>query len=259
MSGLASPRFLLNVTLLRESVPSFDEFPYSVPAVRHLRELSLDHDVTFFIGENGTGKSTLLEAIAVAWGLNPEGGSRNFQFATRESQSDLNNHLRLTKSPKRPTDSFFLRAESFYNVASEVDRLAKEQEGRKFLSWYGGKSLHDQSHGESFYALMQHRFIGHGLYLMDEPEAALSPTRQLGLLAIMHNQISVGSQFIIATHSPIIMGYPGARIYSFSDDGIEEVAYKDTDHYQVTRRFLDNPDKMLAILFGSDQTRARIP
>jgi predicted ATPase len=253
VSGLNSPRFLLGVSLLREGISSFDQFPYCVPAIRHLETLSLDQGVTFFIGENGTGKSTLLEGIAIKCGMNPEGGGRNFNFATRPSHSALDASLRLTWSMQRPSDTFFLRAESFYNVATEVDELAKQ--GGGFLSWYGGKSLHDQSHGESFYALMQHRFVGHGLYLMDEPEAALSPTRQLGLLAIMHNHVvETASQFIIATHSPIIMGYPGARIYEFTEEGIREVAYRETDHYQVTRRFLDNPEKMLSILFSQEQS-----
>jgi predicted ATPase len=212
MSGLDSTRFLLNVTLLRDEVRSFEEFPFNVPAVRHLDQLSLDQPVTFFVGENGTGKSTLLEAIALAWGMNPEGGGRNFNFATRESHSSLDAALRLIRSVQRPTDCFFLRAESFYNVATEVDKLVREPGGGGLLRWYGGKSLHDQSHGESFYALLQNRFKGHGLYMMDEPEAALSPTRQLGLLAIMHNQIvETNAQFIIATHSPIIMGYPGGE------------------------------------------------
>lgn len=255
MSGLTSPRFLLDVTLLRDEVASFDAFPFCLPAIRNLSTLSFDQGVTCFVGENGTGKSTLLEAIAVTWGLNPEGGSRNFQFATRLSHSNLDHYLRIARSVQKPSDSFFLRAESFFNLATEIEELDKGPGGKRIIEYFGGKSLHEQSHGESFFALFSKRFIGHGLYLMDEPEAALSPTRQLGLLAIMHNHVEeTHSQFIIATHSPIILGYPGAQIYSFSEDGIQETAYKETEHYQVTRRFLENPDKMLKILLDSEDS-----
>jgi predicted ATPase len=213
--------------------------------------------VTFLVGENGTGKSTLLEAIAVACGLNPEGGSRNFRFATRASHSPLDECLRLARTAGLPGDSYFLRAESFYNVASEIERLDREPGGGgPIIGAYGGRSLHEQSHGESFFALFQHRFGEHGLYLMDEPEAALSPKRQIQFLAQLHDYIRRGCQFVIATHSPIIMAYPDARIYWLDADGIREVAYTETEHYLVARGFLGNPQRTLAVLLAEDETES---
>jgi predicted ATPase len=203
--------------------------------------------VTFFVGENGTGKSTLLEALAVSVGLNPEGGSRNFNFVTRASHSQLDECLRVAKTVNLARDSYFLRAESFYNVATEVERI-----GPDLLPAYGGRSLHEQSHGESFFALFRHRFQGHGLYLMDEPEAALSPKRQLELLAILHDYCKQGAQFVIATHSPIIMAYPDARIYVLGGDGVREVPYQETEHYLITRGFLANPRRTLKELLSED-------
>jgi predicted ATPase len=241
MKAYLAKHYLLEVQLLRERVESFDAYPFSLPAVRHLDSIELHPAVTFLIGENGTGKSTLLEAIAVASGLNPEGGTRNFRFSTRASHSELHRHLRLVRGPRRPKDDFFLRAESFFNVATEVDGLG-------VVGAYGGTSLHEQSHGESFWALFMNRFRGKGLYFLDEPEAALSPGRQLALLARMHQLVADASQFVIATHSPIVMAYPEARILRLAEDGIDEVAYRDTEHYRVTREFLADPDRMLRVL-----------
>jgi predicted ATPase len=215
-------------------------YPYSLPVVRHLADfgrLPLRKPVTFFAGENGTGKSTLLEAVAVAYGFNPEGGSKNFCFSTKSTHSSLHEHLSLSKSPTRPEDGYFLRAESFYNVATEADNLG--------VRGYGGKSLHEQSHGESFLALLNHRFSGNGLYLLDEPEAALSPSRQLTVSSLLHDLVKTSSQFIIATHSPILLAYPDADIYALTDDGIELTAYKETEHYTLTKNFLDSPERML--------------
>jgi predicted ATPase len=238
---------LLHLELLRERVPSFEQFPYSLPAIRYLDRLPLHPKVTFLIGENGTGKSTLLEALALSVGLNPEGGSRNFNFATRASHSDLDGCLRVAKTPSLPRDSYFLRAESFYNVATEIERL-----GASLLEAYGGRSLHEQSHGESFFTLFRHRFRGNGLYLLDEPEAALSPKRQLEFLVVLHEYCTKGAQFVIATHSPIIMAYPDARIYLLAEEAIREVPYQETDHYLVTRGFLVNPQRMLKDLLGQE-------
>lgn len=200
--------------------------------------------VTFVIGENGTGKSTLLEAIAVAWGFNAEGGTRNFRFATQESHSGLHHHITLTRGVRRPRDGFFLRAESFYNVVSEIDRL-------EVTHAYGGRSLHEQSHGESFFTLFTERFGGDGLYILDEPEAALSPTRQMAMLVRMHDLVRQRSQFIIATHSPIIMAYPGAQILLLDENGIAPVRYEDTEHFVVTREFLNDRGRMLDELLNA--------
>ncbi len=208
--------------------------------------------VTFFVGENGTGKSTLLEAIAVAYGFNPEGGSKNYRFATSESHSGLWENLTLVKH-RFPKDGFFLRAESFYNVASYIDELDAEPAATApLIASYGGRSLHRQSHGESFMSLIENRFGGHGLYLLDEPEAALSPMRLFALLAEMKRLVDLDSQLIIATHSPILLAFPGAEILEFSEDGIRKIAYRDTEHYQTTLRFLENPDKMLRAIFGEE-------
>ncbi len=206
-------------------------------------KLDIDSPVTFFIGENGTGKSTIVEAIAICAGFNAEGGSKNFNFSTKQTCSDLHESLTLVKSAHEQ-DGFFLRAESFYNVATQVDELGIDLDG------YGGHSLHSQSHGESFMALVQHRFRGNGLYILDEPEAALSPVRQMTLLAEIKRLADNGSQFIIATHSPILLAYPNAAIHQISEDGLEKVAYKDCEHYQVTKQFLDQPERMMHYLLN---------
>lgn len=225
----------------------------AIPAIQHLSALpilELKSPVTYFVGENGAGKSTLLEAIAVAYGFNPEGGTKNFNFSTADSHSELWKLLTLIKRGY-PSDGFFLRAESFYNVASNIDQMDQAPSfGGRLIDSYGGVSLHHRSHGESFLALVQNRFGGHGVYILDEPEAALSPTRQLTLLGEMHELVKDSSQFIIATHSPILMSYPGAEIFEFSEDGIHSIPYRETEHYQVTRSFLENPDRTLRYLFA---------
>ncbi|MDR1631267.1 MAG: AAA family ATPase [Oscillospiraceae bacterium] len=229
-----------------------DSYLSTLPVVRHLSEcgsLSLGHSVTFFVGENGTGKSTLLEAIAVAFGFNPEGGTKNFNFATSGTHSELFRHITLAKS-KFPQDGFFLRAESFYNTASYIEALDREPSALPpLIESYGGVSLHKQSHGESFLSLVQNRFGGKGVYILDEPEAALSPSRLLVLMAEMQALVEKDSQFIIATHSPILMTFPGAEIYAFSQEGVASVSYRETEHYQLTRRFLENPEQILRYLF----------
>jgi predicted ATPase len=241
-----SSHYVMEVGLKRETVPAFDQYPFSLPSVRNLERLELHPAVTFFIGENGSGKSTLLEAIAIGCGFNAEGGSRNFHFGTRDSHSELHRFLRVARGIHRPQDGWFLRAESFYNVATEIEKLDAEPGGGPPIGpSYGPRSLHDQSHGESFLALLVNRFYGQGLYLLDEPEAALSPSRQLSVITRIHDLVQEKSQFIIATHSPILMAYPNAFIYSFSPEGIERVAYEETEHYRITREFLANPKRML--------------
>lgn len=236
---------------LRRELPE-SSYLNVLPAVNWLKDhrLMLDSPVTFLVGENGSGKSTLLEAIAVACGFNAEGGTRNFTFSTRATHSELGEYITVARR-RYPRDGFFLRAESFYNVATNIDEMDEDfSYGPKVIESYGGVSLHHQSHGESFLALVQNRFGGNGLYLLDEPEAALSPTRQLTLLGEMHQLAEQDSQFIVATHSPILMAYPGARIYQLSEDGIEPVQYQETEHYQLTRRFLEDPERMLRYLFS---------
>ncbi|UUE58793.1 AAA family ATPase [Pectobacterium aroidearum] len=223
-------------------------YPFSIPAISDLEKIHFHPDVTFLVGENGSGKSTLLEAVAIAMGFNPEGGSRNFNFSTRDSHSSLSDYIRIVKGITRPRTGYFLRAESFFNVATEIENI---DPGLIQLA-YGGVSLHQQSHGESFMALLNHRFGPNGFYLLDEPEAALSPTRQLTALARIHQLVNSGCQFIIATHSPIILAYPSAVIYQFDEGGIQQVAWQETDHYQITRQFLNNPQGMMDVLFADD-------
>jgi predicted ATPase len=241
--------FLVRATLLREKVTSFTDFPFNIPAIGGLETLEFERPVTFFVGENGAGKSTLLEAIAIGMGLNPEGGSRNFKFATRDSHSNLSKFLRLSRSARRVRDSYFLRAESYFNVASEIEALDREPGfGPPIINSYGGKSLHEQSHGESFFSLFMNRLRGNGLYFFDEPEAALSPNRQLAFLSRLHDLVKTGSQFLIATHSPILMAYPNASIHLLGDGPPLRIEYRDTEHYGVTRTFLNDTEGMLDIL-----------
>ena len=237
-----------------------DSWLNRLPALAQLRageRLAFDSPVTFLVGENGAGKSTLLEGIAVACGFNPEGGTRNFSFSTRDTHSALGDYLTVSRSAY-PRDGFFLRAESFYNAASYIDELdAAPSFGPNLIDSYGGRSLHAQSHGESFLALVQNRFGGEGLYLLDEPEAALSPARQLTLLGQMRLLAGEGSQLVVATHSPILMSYPEAAVYLLSEKGIERTEYRHTEHYIVTRRFLNDPERMLGMLFADGDADQR--
>jgi predicted ATPase len=242
--------YLREVSLKRDKVQDFGRYPFSLPAVRGLHELTFDPDVTFLVGENGTGKSTLLEAIAVALGFNAEGGTKNFNFCTRPSHSELHQCLRIVRSYRRPRDGYFLRAESFFNVATEIENLdAEPGGGPPIIDAYGGRSLHEQSHGESLLALMTHRFRGQGLYILDEPEAALSPKRQLFMLRRMRELVHQDSQFIVSTHSVILLAYPNARIVLLDERGYTPVSYEDTEHFRVLREFLADRDAVLKSAF----------
>lgn len=237
---------------MKEKVTDLNAYPFSVPAIRGMDTLDLGSEVTFFVGENGSGKSTLLEAIAYQCGFNTAGGGRNNAHDVDSSQAALGDYLRLSWLPKL-SQGFFLRAESFYHFASHLDELAKDDPMFKYQG-YGGRSLHHQSHGESFLSLFLNRFKGKGIYLLDEPEAALSPARQLAFLRMIHQLVSSGNaQFIIATHSPIVLGYPNAEILSFDSSLIESVRYEDTDHYQITKGFLNRTERYLEELFRDEE------
>lgn len=232
MRAYEASHYLLSAELMWEQVEDRTRYPYSLPALTGFCRIEFHPKVTFLVGENGSGKSTLIEALAGAWGFNPEGGSRHFRLGTHNSLSDLHRALRLIRTTRRARDGFFLRAESYFNVATYVEGL----DGG--LGPYGGRSLHEQSHGESFLALLENRLGGRGLYIFDEPEAALSPTRQMSMMVRMHDLVAADSQFIIATHSPILMAYPDAWIYQLGPRGLERIEYEDTEHYAITRNFL---------------------
>ena len=240
MGLLVNNQYLRHIELKRDNVQSFSEYPFCLPSIKNLSRLEFHPKVTLIVGENGTGKSTILEAIATAYGFNPEGGTINFNFSSMNTHSELYKYIKLVKGVKKPQNGFFLRAESFYNLATNIDELG-------VASSYGGLSLHKQSHGESFLAVFMNRFGGNGLYILDEPEAALSPSRQMSMLTRMHELINMGSQFIISTHSPIIMGYPEATIYEIKDK-VEVVKYEETENYQIMKSFISNRSKMLSIL-----------
>jgi predicted ATPase len=236
-------QYIKKIALRFDKIDTFDEYPYSLPAIKNFETLTLHPKVTYLVGENGTGKSTILEAIAVAFGLNAEGGTANFNFSTNKTHSDLHDKLTLIKGSKRPENSFFLRAESFYNLATNIDEIGATQS-------YGGTSLHEQSHGESFFSVIMNRFRGNGLYILDEPEAALSPAKQLALLARMDELIQKNAQFIIATHSPIVMAYPDSLVYELTNGNFIPVKFDETEHFKVMKSFIDQPQRMLEMLLG---------
>ncbi|WP_436375042.1 AAA family ATPase [Cytobacillus sp. BC1816] len=242
---LLRSQYVRGISLKREEIPSFNQYPFSLPSLKTMDEVPFHPKVTFLIGENGMGKSTLLEAVAVALGFNAEGGSFNFNFSTFDSHSVLGDYLKVIKGIDRPSDGFFLRAESFYNVASNIEEMDREGGAPKVIDSFGGRSLHEQSHGEAFFSTFLHRFRGNGIYILDEPEAALSPLRQMSMLTRIHDLVREHSQFIIATHSPIIMAYPDAAIYEFSEEGISEKKLEETNHYRIMKQFFDDKKRML--------------
>lgn len=240
--SLDSKLFIKKIYLEREKVPSYDKYPFNIEIVKNFHELELDSQVTFFVGENGIGKSTFMEAIAVSLGLPAEGGTENFQYETKNTTSELSKYIRINKY-NVPKTKFFLRAESFYNFSTEVENIGIE-------SSYGG-SLHECSHGESFIKLIQNRFSDHGLYILDEPEAALSPQRQLSLLCFIDELVKEGSQFIISTHSPILISYRNGKILDL-DNNFQEIKYEDTEIYQLYKMYLEQPDSMQHRLFDRE-------
>lgn len=246
MINLNEDNYLRGIRLKKELISSSQSYPFNLPGIRNLDELVFHPNITFFIGENGMGKSTLLEAIAVAAGFNPEGGSFNFNFSTHDSHSSLEKYITLIKGVKKPKDGFFLRAETFYNVATNIEQLDNEPSlGARIIDSFGGKSLHEQSHGESFWSTFTNRFKGNGIYILDEPEAALSPLRQLSMLAQIHDLIRQDSQFIISTHSPVIMAYPNAKIIELTEQGMKETSLEETNHYSVMKQFFDDRNRLL--------------
>ncbi|HRD28246.1 MAG TPA: AAA family ATPase [Caulobacter sp.] len=246
MTGLVRP-YWIAAEFRRDEGWDDGVYPFNLPVVNRTDRIDFHPRVTFLVGENGSGKSTLIEALAVAWGFNPEGGSKDHRFATHDSHSSLHRHIRAIRDAMQPKphDGFFLRAESFFNVATYLEQAGGSR--------YGDRPLHQQSHGEAFFSLFENRLTGDGLYIMDEPEAALSPQRQLSFLAKLHQLVLARSQLIIATHSPIILGYPDAWIYQASEHGLERIDYEDTEHYSVTRGFLNRRKTFLKILMEEDE------
>ena len=242
--------YLLSMRLNQDNVP--DRYPFNIPCIKSFEELAFHPNVTFFTGENGVGKSTLIEAIAIYLGFNAEGGSKNFNFRSAETHSDLHNFLTISKSFRKPRDGYFLRGESFYNVASEIDKLDEELGGPKIIDSYGGLSLHEQSHGQSFWALFMNRFSGNGVYILDEPESALSATKQIAMLSKINNLVDKNAQFIITTHSPILLAYPNAYIYEMADGKTTRIKYEESEVYRVYKSFLDSPKRILDNLFTSN-------
>ena len=226
-----------------------DSYLRKIEALKGLKTLEFNSNVTFFVGENGSGKSTLLEAMAIACGFNPEGGTKNYSFSTYDSHSELYDAIRVVRGSRKARWGYFLRAESFYNVATMEERYADEANP--------SQKYHERSHGESFLALAQNQLGPGGLYFFDEPEAALSPQRQLTLLTEIYNCAANGSQFVIATHSPILLGMPGTQILSFDGGGIHPCEYEDTESYQVTEMFINDRKRLLDRLLQTDAVYLR--
>jgi predicted ATPase len=246
---------LKRLTLLRDQVLDWEAYPFCVPAIRQLCEIAFHSRICFLAGENGSGKSTLLEAIAAHYGFGREGGTRNFRNSSTESNQSIDplvKALRLSFD-LRTGAGFYLRAESFFNVATHIDELDKEPSyGPPLTAFYGGRSLHTRSHGETFFTLLDLKFRRNGLFLLDEPEAALSPQRQLSFLVLIHDVLRRfnDAQFIISTHSPVLLAYPKAQILSFDDDRVHEIVYEQTGSYQVVHHFLKHREKFLEELLA---------
>lgn len=243
-----SKLIISEIILNRDMIGNYDNYPFNIPAVKNFNKLKLTSPVTFFIGENGIGKSTFIEAIAINLGLPKEGGTQNFIYETKDTTSSLSEYLKIITKNK-PKTKFFLRAESFYNFSTEVERLVKEDKFHSLFKSYGG-NLHECSHGEAFLKLVQNRFTDNGIYILDEPEAALSIQRQLSLLCLIDELVKKGSQFIISTHSPILISYRNGKILDLNDN-FKEVSYKDTEIYKLYKMYLDNSDNMQERMFNN--------
>jgi len=242
---MLNPQYLISAELLKDEIKDMKQYPFCLPVIKWLDKIYFHPKVTFLIGENGSGKSTLIEAIATNYGFNPEWWSKNFTFSTQQTHSELHQYLRIAKWFKKPKDGYFLRAESYYNLATNIHQLDESGGWRKIIDSYGGKSLHYQSHGESFFALFMNRFGWQGVYILDEPEAALSPQKQLEFLVRLHHLIENDSQFIIATHSPILLSYPDALILQIDNTEIIPTKYEQTQHYNIYRDFILEPIQAL--------------
>jgi predicted ATPase len=238
--------FLRHLEIMRDKVTDWNAYPFTIPAIAQLERLDFESPVTFFVGENGSGKSTLVEAIAIRAGFNPEGGTKNFRASHRPSESSLKDYVRLARGARREKSGFFLRAETMFNVSTEAEEYRE----------YGWADLHEMSHGEAFLWVAVNKFRDGGLFILDEPEAALSPQRQLALLVRIHQLVEAGSQFVISTHSPMLLAYPKATIFLLDREGIHPTRYEDTEHYAVTRAFLQDPAGRLRKLFAepADET-----
>lgn len=241
--------FVTKITLDRNKIENFNVYPFNIDIIRKFDELNITKPVTFLVGENGIGKSTFIEALAVSCGLNPEGGTQNFAFSTKNTHSNLHDYLHVGKY-NTPKTKFFLRAESFYNVSTEIIRISEEGGQGPIYDYYGG-NLHECSHGEAFIKLVKNRFSDNGLYILDEPESALSPSRQMSLLYLIDELVKCGSQFIIATHSPILISYRDGEIFDLNNN-FEKTTFENTEIYQTYKMYLDNPYEMQKRLFDTN-------
>lgn len=242
--------YLKSVDIYKDEIPR-NNYIHNLSVIKNFKKIEFKKPVTIFVGENGLGKSTLIEGVATKLGFNEEGGSRHFNFKTRQTESDLNKYIKIIKGPYRAKDGYFLRSESLYNVASNIDDLDEVKCDAPPISLaYGGKSLHNQSHGESFLSIFFKRFMGNGLYILDESEAALSPVSQMSLLIRINQLVNLNSQFIIATHSPILLAIPNAEILQITENGISAKKYFETNNFKTMKNFFQNTEKTVNLLIN---------